>query len=615
MDHSFLTLVHLAKTEDASFADISKEACVASAWEYVQQRREEVRFRHEAGESGFNVITQLSEVADTLLKGVFRFGLYHVPKRQALLKRISVCAQGGYGRAQLNPNSDLDVGVLYRGRLDRNLETLNKYLIPWLYTIWYDNSYVVHTVSEAVNLSRQDARVYTSYLQCRLLMGSAEPIGKLRIAIQGLRPSEIGDGFEDFVSEGQDESDGDYGGVYAPEPNVKDGVGGLRDYQSVLWMSYIKLGSGNLDILEKNDYLKNNERRDFELAYDFLLRVRNELHFQIRRPSDVLSLDQQPQVALSLGYGQEDIFRRVESFMRDYYSAARKIYRISTTLEQRLTRPPENTTGKSSQASGSRPGKLVDGFILRDGVLCFEKEEVFKEDPERLIRVFRPSQQFQADLGFDLRNLVTESLPLLTGKVIHSPTANLSFRSLLLTPGEVFIPLSLMHELGILGRFVPEFGALDCLVQHEYYHRYTADIHTLETIRRLDQIFDGQSQYAKKYHREIHKTQTPGLLYIILLLHDIGKGVAIEGHAARGAALASGVIDRLQLSGRQKKQVLFIIENHLEMSRFWQKHDVEDPAAAEQFAKIIVDRETLRLLYLHTYCDTRGTAEQMWNGF
>ena len=172
-----------------------------------------------------------------------------------------------------------------------------------------------------------------------------------------------------------------------------------------------------------------------------------------------------------------------------------------------------------------------------------------------------------------------------------------------------------MHELGILGRFVPEFGALDCLVQHEYYHRYTADIHTLETIRRLDQIFDGQSQYAKKYHREIHKTQTPGLLYIILLLHDIGKGVAIEGHAARGAALASGVIDRLQLSGRQKKQVLFIIENHLEMSRFWQKHDVEDPAAAEQFAKIIVDRETLRLLYLHTYCDTRGTAEQMWNGF
>ena len=590
--------------------------------DYLRLENQMILRYHRKGDSGRRVAFARACMIDVLIENLFN----HVLKTcqgqtESACEAISVVAIGGYGRAELCPFSDIDLMFLHADdqsevRFEPIQKALSETLLYVLWDLGLNLGHSIRTIDESMEEAKSSIKSKNAMLESRLVTGSKELFATFQKKYQDFCAGDEPDKyFDDRIKDqkARRKSQGDT--VFLQEPNIKNGVGGLRDFQNVLWMGSIKLGAGNLEVLEKNHYLRKNDLRDFEQAYDFLLRVRHEIHFQSKRRGDILSLERQPTVALKLGYRDKNIFRRVESFMRDYYSATRKIQQISVILEQLLTRSNVKPGEKKPPKRAVEKGYPVDGFLLHEGFMSFQNEMVFSEDAERLVRVFRHSQQFQVDLDFDLRNLVTESLPLLTGKVIHSPSANRSFRSLLLTPGEVFKPLSLMHELGVLGRFVPEFDALNCLVQHEYYHRYTADIHTLETIHHLDRIIDGQSHYTNKYHREIHQLQTPGLLYIILLLHDIGKGIGIEGHAVQGAKLAAGVIDRLQLSKRQKEQALFIIENHLEMSRFWRKHDVDDPAAAEQFAEIIGDRETLRLLYVHTYCDTRGTAEQMWNGF
>ncbi len=606
-----------------SFVPGSDRARILSACKDFLRLENQMSLRyHRKGDSGKRVAFARACMIDVLIESLFTHVLNSC-REQAKpdFEAVSVVALGGYGRAELCPFSDIDLMFLHadgRGKeeFERLQNALSETLLYVLWDLGLNLGHSTRSIAESIEEAKNSIKSKSAMLESRLVAGSEELFTTFKKKYEIFSARDEPDRyFEDRIKDQKARRKSHGGTVFLQEPNIKNGVGGLRDFQSVLWMSSIKLGEGSLEVLEKNGYLRNNERKDFEQAYDFLLRVRNEIHFQSKRRGETLSLERQPTVALKLGYEEENIFRRVESFMRDYYSAARKIHQISVILEQRLTRLDVKPDKKNGQARVAENGRKVDGFVLHGRILSFQNEKVFMDDAERLVRIFRHSQQFQADLDFELRSLIHESLPLLTGKVIQSPTANRSFRSLLLTPGEVFKPLSLMHELGVLGRFLPEFSALDCLVQHEYYHRYTADIHTLETIRRLDRIFDRQSQYAKKYHREIHQTQTPGLLYVILLLHDIGKGVENEGHASRGAKLASGVIDRLQLSQRQKEQTLFIIENHLEMARFWQKHDVDDPSSGEQFAELAKDRETLRLLYVHTYCDARGTAEQMWNGF
>ena len=623
MEDPLFKRLRLHARKKLSFTPGSDRARVLSACKDYLRLENQMSLRyHRNGDSGRRVAFARACMIDVLIESLFAHVLKNLEEQtETANETVSVVALGGYGRAELCPLSDIDLMFLHTdGPTGDKYEPLQNALSETLlYVLWDLGLNVGHstrTIEESIEEATSSIKSKNAMLESRLVAGSKELFATFQKIYRDFCAADEPDKyFEDRIKDQKARRKSHGGTVFLQEPNIKNGVGGLRDFQSVLWMSGIKLGEGSLNALEKNQYLRKNERRDFEQAYDFLLRVRNEIHFQSKRPSETLSLERQPAVALKLGYKDKNIFRRVESFMRDYYGATRKIHQISVILEQRLTRPYAKPGKMKSPNQATQSDKMVDGFLLREGILSFQNEKIFAQDAERFIRVFRHSQQYQADLDFDLRNLVTESLPLLTGKIIRSPAANRSFRSLLLTPGEVFKPLSLMHDLGVLGRFVPEFGALDCLVQHEYYHRYTADIHTLETIRQLDRIFDGQSHYAKKYHREIHKTQTPGLLYIILLLHDIGKGTGVEGHAVQGAKLAAGVIDRLQLSRRQKEQTLFIIENHLEMSRFWQKHDVDDPAAAEQFSEFIVDRETLRLLYVHTYCDTRGTADQMWNGF
>ncbi|HEX2101998.1 MAG TPA: ACT domain-containing protein, partial [Candidatus Synoicihabitans sp.] len=401
----------------------------------------------------------------------------------------------------------------------------------------------------------------------------------------------------------------------------KNGVGGLRDYQNTVWMARVKLNIASIEQLVDLKYLRPNELKAFRRAYDFLLQVRAELHFSSKRATDVLDLAVQPTIALGLGYTDPNPLVRVELFMRDYYGAAQTIFRSSQLVENRLAltlyRAAEDKISFREVIRSRRYERVkrLDGFILRGRELSAENETVFREDPVRLIRVFRHAQQLGALLDFHLQSLIRVEVPLITRRVLESPDANTSFRAILDDAGAVATALNQMHELGVLTRFIPEFSALTCLVQHEFYHRYTADIHTLSAIAELDQVFTGADPLTLKYRTTLHETPYPNLLYLILLLHDIGKARGIRGHAESGVAIAEPFLQRLGLDATSREFVTFIIKNHLIMARFWQKRDVDDPNTAAAFAEMVGDADRLRYLYVHTFCDARGTSASLWNSY
>ncbi len=588
-----------------------------------------IRMRHDAGESGLVVAQARSGMVDVMLRHLFDYAVASYERRHEQLPApVALLAIGGYGRGELSPFSDIDIMFLFPAKVKLAvIQPLQEHLInEILYILWDCGLKVGHstrTIDEVFAEARKDIQSKTSMLESRLLAGSTALFNGFKQAYRVYYTVEDPKSYIAARLADQATRRAKHGNtVFLQEPDIKNGVGGLREYQNSFWMARVKLGIDSIEELAVQNYLRRNELRDFQRAHDFLQRVRNELHFEKKRPTDVLDLEAQTHIAQGLGYHQRTMLGRVEHFMRDYYKAAQTIFRISTIIESRLAltleKPKTGLMGSFREAVRARRdqhSKHIDGFILRGRELGAESPDVFRKDPVRLIRVFRHCQSLNAQLDFSLQTLIRESLPLITRKVTHSADANTSFKAILDESGAVYPALSLMHELGVLGRFIPEFDGLTCLVQHEYYHRYTADIHTLNAIRELDQIFTEAEPITLKYRSALHETAAPTLLYLILLLHDIGKAVGIQGHAESGVKIAIPLLKRLEVSEEKAELVIFVIKNHLIMARFWQKRDVDDPNTAAAFAELVESAEKLRYLYVHTFCDARGTAAGLWSGY
>ena len=613
-----------------TFADAAPVAeRLAACKAFLAAEGAALRARHEAGASGLEIVHARAATIDAMLARLFDHALAgYTAAHGKPPAPVALVALGGYGRGELSPLSDVDVMFLLPAKtkpaaVKPLLERLSNEV---LYPLWDSGLKVGHStrnVDDVFAEARKDIQTLTSLLESRFIAGSATLYETFAQAYRAFATSEDPKGYIAARLDDQARRREKFGDtVFLQEPDVKNGVGSLRDYQNALWMARVKLGIAGIEELGTQNYLRPEELREFTRAYDFLLRVRNELHFLSRRPTDLLDLELQPRAAQNLGYTEADPLVRIERFMQDYYRAAQSIYRLSKVIESRLAL----TIGRDAQgerisfresllASRFRRSKRLDGFVLRGRELAAESPGVFRDDPVRLMRVFRHCQQLGCQPDFHLATLIRESAPLVTPEVRLSPDANISFRAILSEVGAVFPTLSLMHELGILGRFVPEFDALTCMVQHEYYHRYTADVHTLNAIRQLDLIFTSAEPLTLKYREALHETGGSALLYLTLLLHDIGKADGIKGHAESGVLLAAPIMERLGVSPEGRDLVSFVIKNHLAMARFWQKRDVDDPQTAAAFAELVGNAEQLRYLYVHTFCDARGTAVSLWNSY
>jgi len=622
------TVEALARAQLAFTAETSDADRIGACKGFLKETMASLRLRHDQGASGLEVVHGRTEIIDAMVSRLFDAAMDQraraKPSAQAV---VALIALGGYGRRELAPWSDVDIMFLYPAKSKpAAVEALQAYLVQEvLYPLWDCGLKVGHstrTVDDVFTQAKREIMVMTSVLEARYLAGSAALCDSFLQAYRNFYTTNDPKGYIVSRLEDQAQRRAKYGDtVFNQEPDIKNGVGGLRDYQNTLWMVRVKLGISKMGELADEGHLNALEVAEFSRAYDFLLRVRNELHFESSRPTDVLNLDAQPRVAWNLGYTQQVLLSRVERFMQDYYRSAQTIYRIATIVESRLalTIGRKSSGGKITlretlKNARVRKARKVDGFVVRGDELAAEAPTVFQDDPVRMIRVFRHCQRLECAPDFHLAQLIRDSLSLMAN-ISQSPDAGVAFRAILSEPGAVYPALQRMHELGVLGRFIPEFDALTCLVQHEFYHRYTADIHTLNAIREVDLIYTDADPIKLKYRDALHEVGDPALVYLTLLLHDIGKAAGIKDHSASGVRLAGPIMERLEVSPQGRELVSFVIKNHLAMARFWQKRDVDDPKTSESFAELVGDPERLRCLYVHTFCDARGTSADLWNSY
>lgn len=595
---------------------------VFKAFRKVEEAR--LRMAHKAGRGGVEVCELRSDLIDVILKHLWNEVLLRDDSAAARKLSISLVATGGYGRRHMNPHSDVDMLFLLSGNSTTVPASVTP-LVSTFLTLMFDLRLPVgdkstRSVGDTLALANQKNDVKTALIESRLVAGGEEPFAELKKrydkeCMDGREAEFLRLRQEDLVvrhSKHENTSS-------VQEPNVKTGCGGLRDYHNALWMTYAKHRTTNLRDLVKMGVLPLTALRDMERAYDFILRVRTELHYIEGRESDVLTLRLQGVVATDFGYRQKTILDRIEAFMRDYYTHSGNLLHRGNELMDRyhlqaIAEEKPSIVARLLRRT-EKPVEKFDGFIAKDERIHPEHDRIFKEDHARLMRLFVHTQQRHLRLSPELFQLVQKSWALISPTFRYSKAARESFEAILSQKGEVGRVLRQMHRVGFLGRYLPEFGALTNLVQHEFFHRYPADEHTLRTIDMLDELAGAPKRGMEFFQKLFHEVQDPFVLYLALILHDSGRAANEETHSDASAQLADRVCRRLQIKGARRRLLMFLIDHHLTLYRDATTKNLDDPKIIAEFAAKVRNKQYLDTLLVMTFADSRGTSDKSWNSW
>lgn len=523
---------------------------------------------------------------------------------------VSVVALGGYGRRDLCPFSDIDLLVLYEPGLEGEAERTAGDVFYPLWDMKLDVGHAVRTVEQCAEQCAGDFVTMTSLLDGRFVLGDEERYGALRKVITGeIMPAHSARFIEAKLTEAAERRKKFGSSVWMLEPNVKEAEGGLRDLNTMLWVAQAKYKVRTFDELLSKGVVSEKEFRVTMKCMSFLLLVRSHLHYLAGRRHDKLSFDFQDEVARFFGH-RDSSAKAVEKFMRIYYLRAALVSEQSQRIVERI-----------SEASGtyvrrSKVRHLEHGFTITGGVLSVTGRNVFREKPVNLIRAFEYVDRHDAKMSRYLSGLIREHVPLIDEKMRNSRDFGRIFLGLLKTGKNVYKILSLMNRLRFLAHYIPEFGRVVCMMQHNAYHLYTVDVHSLFLVNEVENLF--------KYRREkefplltkvAESVVSRDVLYLACLFHDIGKGSAGASHGKAGGEMVRRISRRFGLARRDAGVLKFLVENHQLMSDFSQKRDINDAGLVAKFARFVGDEERLSLLYLLTFADLRSVGTDVWNNW
>src|SRR5213593_3842380 len=587
---------------------------------FLKVEEHRLRLKHQAGGGGREVCARRAELVDILLQYVFSASAVVVRGNGEPETSLALIALGGYGRGELNPFSDVDVMLLHRQR-DEISPHLEEMVNQVLYLLWDSGFKVGHStrsIKEAIAQANRDMRTKTALLESRFLAGDRELAREFR---EQFRSKCVGGHERDYVElrmKDQGARHKKFGdSVYLQEPNLKSGCGGLRDYQNLLWMTYFREGSLSTNQLVGKDWFSESDQRRIERAYDFLLRLRTDLHYATGRATDVLHINLQEQIARRLNYSPRNGQLRSEALMRDYYEHARNIFRVTERITEQFV--SGYVTNKTRALFSFLPliradkTSIGDSFFVRNKQLHAARRDVFRKEPEQMMRAFQLAQERDLDLSPELADLLSRSLRHVTRTYQYARGPREIFKSILSQKGRVGRILRMMHRVDFLGRYIPEFGQLTCLVQHEFLHRYTADEHTLVCIDKLDALARTDDPKLVAYREIFERLEDSFVLYLALLLHDSGKAVGARPHSEASALFAQRVATRLQLSSQQRKSLILLVDHHLTLSRIAQQRNLDDPTTVAELASIVKNQKNLNALMLLTLADGQGTSGEAWS--
>lgn len=523
-----------------------------------------------------------------------------------------LAAVGGFGRGELSFASDLDLLFLYRNGISSSLEGIIRDLTYGLWDEGFEVGHVTASVTEARRLVEEDFTALTNHLESSFIAGEWKLYDQWRKAFLGSFGSKKRRRFVENLLENRQARLRQYGeSSYLLEPHVKEGVGGLRDQHIIRWAGLVFFQTPSLAAMVEREWLTREEMLWLEQAYDFLWRVRLQIHQLTGRRQDQLLFPEQETVAGRLGYEDTQQGLAVEAFMRLYYRYTARIRRTTSFFLERLEQ-----FHRKSRTFYTRRKILPGPLILEGHHLHFLDSAWIKKDPRLLMQIFWQAAKTGAHFHHQTGGVIRENLGQFTDGARCHPETIQQFFDILLNPKYGFSVLKNMHETGFLDVFIPEFAAIRYRVQHDVYHLYTVDEHSLRTVRALHNMEHDldESLVTLGLKHLFTDMENRRVLYLAALLHDIGKGQG-KNHATRGATLAKEIAMRLQMQPEEIELMGFLVENHLLLAETALKRDLMDEKPILNCAIKIADRQRLKLLYLLTIADSTATGPGAWNAW
>ena len=567
--------------------------------------------------SAWTTVRAYAGLTDAIVATCFHVATAHLHRLNAPTEgeRLAVLAVGGYGRAEMAPQSDVDLLFLTPWKSTAWSESVIESMLYMLWDLKLKVGHASRTVKDCLRLGREDITIRTALLEHRFLAGQPKLARELDERLRADLFRGTGAEFIEAKLDERAERHKRQGGQrYVLEPNVKEGKGGLRDLQTLYWIGKYLHGVRSAADLVPLGVFTRDEYETFRDAESFLWAVRCHLHQIAGRPVDQLTFDVQVSVAARMGYEDRGGRRAVEHFMQDYFRHATKVGEITrvflTALEARHAKKEPMLVGLFR-----RRRKVRDGYAVLHGRLTVADPAAFVADKLNILRLFDEGLRTGLLLHPDAMRLVASNLPLIDDEMRENPEAADLFLGLMLNHGNPERALRRMNELGVLGAFVPEFEPVVAMRQFNVYHHYTVDEHIIQCIAILAQIERGELlEELPIASRILKEGVNRRILYVALFLHDIGKGRP-EDHSVLGALIARRVAPRLGLTAEESETVEWLVRYHLLMSDMAQKRDLSDPRTLRDFAKAVKTRKRLDLLTALTVCDIRGVGPGTWNNW
>ncbi|UYY58236.1 [protein-PII] uridylyltransferase [Sphingomonas sp. S2-65] len=580
-------------------------------------RAEIARRLEEHPSRGLEAAAAGAFLIDQLLRLLWDFAVerLHPNPNPTTAQRMTLIAVGGYGRGEMAPHSDIDIGFLtpvkVTGWSEQVIESM-------LYSLWDLQLKVGHSsrsLDDMVRQAKDDVTVRTALLEARYVWGDTalydEAARRFKAEIQH-------DTARTFIAQKLDERNARHRRMgdsrYVVEPNVKEGKGGLRDLHTLFWIGKYAYNVGEPSELVEKGLLTKLEFRQFRRAENFLWAVRCHLHVLTRRAEDRLTFDVQREIAERMRFADRPGKSKVERFMQFYFLQAKKVGDLTGVF---LAHLDEKFAARGSRfglpTMRRRPRKL-HGFVLDRGRLALPGDGFFQADPTRLIELFQ-----LADLhGLEVHPLAMRAAARdakLVDEVRGDARANALFLDVLTSPRHPETVLRWMNEAGVFGRFMPDFGRVVAQMQFDMYHHYTVDEHTIRAIGLLSRIERGALSDDHPLATALFpRIVSRRALYVAVLLHDIAKGRHGD-HSILGAQVAERLCPRLGLTAAETETVAWLVRWHLLMSDTAFKRDLSDFKTILDFAERVQSPERLRLLLVLTIVDIRAVGPNVWNSW
>ncbi|MBH1974199.1 MAG: [protein-PII] uridylyltransferase, partial [Rhodobacteraceae bacterium] len=562
------------------------------------------------------LISAQSYLTDVLVSTTFILAHdhFHPATNPTTSERLAVLAVGGFGRGEMAPYSDVDLLFLTPWKTTGWVESVIESMLYMLWDLKLKVGHSSRTITDCIRQGRDDITIRTALLEHRFIIGDAQLAKDLDARLWSDLFRNTGPEFiEAKLAERAERHKRQGGQRYVLEPNVKEAKGGLRDLQTLYWIGkYLNRVPSSAGLVGAG-LLTREEYDSFERAENFLWAARCHLHYAAGRAVDQLTFDMQVDVASRMGYRDSGGRRAVEHFMQDYFRHATRVGELTriflTELEARHAKAEARIVGFFKRK------RLKAGYKLAQGRIDLADPAKFLSDPLNILRVFEEALRSGYLLHPNVMRLIAAHLDLIDDTVRNDPEAMRIFLALLIEHGNPERALRRMNELGVLSAIIPEFENIVAMMQFNVYHHYTVDEHIIQTISVLAQIERGELIEDLPLSSSILKAGVNRrVIYIALLLHDIGKGRP-EDHSIIGAQIARRVCPRLGLDAEETDTVEWLVRYHLLMSDMAQKRDIGDPRTVRDFAKAVKTKKRLDLLTLLTVCDIRGVGPGTWNNW